>query len=508
MQSRRVQFFSLLILKSLVKLAANIRASIRTVIFLQETLVFFALILLTSSPTAAQSPAPTARTPGAPAGSYRLDDFEHVNLFSGNLNFNLPLLNVAGRGELSQSLSLTLETQWDVIGGEIPNGYYQYEFYSKSPSPLSLIGSVRTDGSVTGLGTPCTESGIEWIEHQFNFTYVEPDGTEHMLVDPNYHGYPFMVCGSATASYGRLFKSKSSDFITFVADANVSTNNLAIGYLYFKNGTKSRVENGKILWSRDRNGNTMEFTYDPNYSLPYSYPVLTKIKDSLGREVNIQYGVNDAAPYGLCDRVIYKGVGGQDRIIRISKDWLHNLLRTTQLSDSTTVKTLQQLFSTGNGSMIITNPNQQYDPDRQISAVWLPDGRSYQFKYNVYGRLARVTLPMGGGVEYDFEPPNDSPTGYYDYVVNRLKERRVYVDANNLASKTIFSKTLTSTGFPSGMGGTVVSVEHFDANSNRLTKTRHFFRGAADGLIGFIVPWWNGREIRVLTQTAQRCFAQ
>jgi hypothetical protein len=41
---------------------------------------------------------PLGAAPGAPAGSYELSDLENINLFNGNLNFRLPLLEIGGRG--------------------------------------------------------------------------------------------------------------------------------------------------------------------------------------------------------------------------------------------------------------------------------------------------------------------------------------------------------------------------------------------------------------------------
>jgi hypothetical protein len=41
---------------------------------------------------------PLGLSPGMPAGSYALSDFDAVNLYNGNLGFRLPLLSVAGRG--------------------------------------------------------------------------------------------------------------------------------------------------------------------------------------------------------------------------------------------------------------------------------------------------------------------------------------------------------------------------------------------------------------------------
>src|SRR2546423_15309557 len=45
---------------------------------------------------------------GAPAGSYSLSGFEDVNLFSGNLNFNLPLLQAGGRGRVAAPYKLAV----------------------------------------------------------------------------------------------------------------------------------------------------------------------------------------------------------------------------------------------------------------------------------------------------------------------------------------------------------------------------------------------------------------
>src|SRR6266487_1212717 len=59
---------------------------------------------------------PPGIAPGAPAGSYRLSDLDNINLYSGNLNFRLPLLEVAGRGEARYSITLPIEHHWTIDG--------------------------------------------------------------------------------------------------------------------------------------------------------------------------------------------------------------------------------------------------------------------------------------------------------------------------------------------------------------------------------------------------------
>jgi hypothetical protein len=51
---------------------------------------------VTSGPADAATPA--ALEPGAPAGSYSLAGFEHINRFNGHLSISLPLVNIGGRG--------------------------------------------------------------------------------------------------------------------------------------------------------------------------------------------------------------------------------------------------------------------------------------------------------------------------------------------------------------------------------------------------------------------------
>src|SRR5262249_59043695 len=135
-------------------------------------------------------------------------------------------------------------------------------------------------------------------------------------------------------------------------------------------------------------------------------------------------------------------------------------LRVTQPSDSATIKTYQQLFP---GLSLPNLSNYNFDPTL-VRRLELPDGRNYQFFYNVYGELARVELPTGGAIEYDHDGGlaagtsgliNGSTPGIY----RRVTERRVYSDAttlNSLESKTTFSTpATTSVDF--------VDVSSFDA---------------------------------------------
>jgi hypothetical protein len=153
--------------------------------------------------------------------------------------------------------------------------------------------------------------------------------------------------------------------------------------------------------------------------------------------VNIYQRVEDVAPYGLCDKIVFKGANGEERVIRVSRDRLSNTLRAGY-----SIQTHTQLFPTLNGAHNIS-PN-TFDPPDLVSSVWLPDGRRYRLFYNPYGELARVELPTGGAIEYDYTPGSGvltgpGPSGDDLQIYRRVVERRTYSDGATLTGKMLYS---------------------------------------------------------------------
>src|ERR1017187_7032786 len=72
--------------------------------------------------------------PGTPAGSYALSGFESVDLYSGALNFHLPLLKVGGiRGESAYPMMLTIQRVWHVdLGTTCEGGSCEVTAYAPS----------------------------------------------------------------------------------------------------------------------------------------------------------------------------------------------------------------------------------------------------------------------------------------------------------------------------------------------------------------------------------------
>jgi len=114
---------------------------------------FFGLLIspaigqTTNVATAGSTPPGIA--PGVPAGSYPLSDFDNVNLYNGKLRFQLPLVNVGGRGDAKMSVILPIEMPWKVTN------YTPSECASALPGgPARRFHTLTTRTSIGGDSVP------------------------------------------------------------------------------------------------------------------------------------------------------------------------------------------------------------------------------------------------------------------------------------------------------------------------------------------------------------------
>ena len=77
-------------------------------------LVIVILFKSLAASTATEGTTPLALTPGSPAGSYPLSGLDHMNLYNGNMSFNLPLMGIGGRGTAGYSINRIIEQHWRV----------------------------------------------------------------------------------------------------------------------------------------------------------------------------------------------------------------------------------------------------------------------------------------------------------------------------------------------------------------------------------------------------------
>jgi hypothetical protein len=285
--------------------------------------------------------APTAATQGGrPAGSYQLSDFDNVNLFNGNLNFTLPLTSAGGRGDISIPISFTAERRWELqttYQGVLPI----YSYYPNTIQGVMVNGPARLKGQVSAWNYLSTnpdscgqmESYPTWNQTTLYLTLA--DGTSYSLLSANDNGVPHPVpyCSIySNQNLGVEFVALDGSGVKFISDAPILEGVSAhspTGYLLLPSGARYRFQGGHASWVQDRHGNRATFTYG---GLICSGVVcgrrIVKITDSLGREVDFSYGLNQA-PYGIHDKVEFNGFGGpaNKKTIRITQIPLNNALR-------------------------------------------------------------------------------------------------------------------------------------------------------------------------------------
>ncbi|MFN8007375.1 MAG: DUF922 domain-containing protein [Terriglobia bacterium] len=435
---------------------------------------------------------PLGAAPGAPAGSYKLSDFENINVFNGSLNFRLPLLQIAGRGGAQYTLTLPIETHWRVRA--VPGGTGLPDIYFPDPNgwaPFRPGYSLGTMHARKASQDAISCQGIElaYTQSLTRLTFTGGDGTEFELRDQLTGGQPKdRDCSSPDnlTDRGTVFITADGSAATFISDTAINDKYPApspsvytvSGNLMLRDGTRYRIDNGTVTSIRDRNGNLLQQFYDGN-SRVY------RIVDSLNREVLVSYRPG-GQPY---DEITYKGFGGASRVVRVNYANLSQRLRSDY---SLPLPTASVLFPQLTGSSSSTSFDLTV-----VSSVQLPDGRLYQFRYNYYGELARVDLPTGGAYEYDFNGgiQGGHASGVIGATVNpllyrRLVQRRVYDVGSVLISKTDYSKPESgdTASHPGWVGyvnsisapvETTVQMDYRKADSTLLAREKHNFYGSA-----------------------------
>jgi YD repeat-containing protein len=156
----------------------------------------------------------------------------------------------------------------------------------------------------------------------------------------------------------------------------------------------------------------------------------------------------------------------------------HAALASALRSDYPSTLTPKALFPELNGSSTT-----QHNPTI-IGSVTLPNGKQYVFKYNQYGELARVVLPTGGAIEYDYGPGvSDYASGAFAggylgswVVYRRVIERRIY-PAGGTGSAYASRMTYSRPEFDGSCADCVMSEERDNAGT-LLSRSKHYFYGS------------------------------
>lgn len=461
----------------------------------------FNISVAAQTTSATDGSTPLGLQPGSPSGSYALSGFDNVNLYNGNLSFQLSLLGVSGRGGAQMPVMLPIAGKWRVsdiaipqIGGGFTHRYLPIQSWWENNERKYSPGTMA--GRQAGFDEMQCPDGTKVFPYSITrLTFTAPDGTEYELRDQLTGGQPGNngLCNySNPPSRGTDFITVDGSAATFVSDTTIYDQPISpspgeiypSGYFLLRDGTRYRIDNGLVSWVRDRNGNKLTFSYDGSNRV-------STITDSLNRQVTITYNTGP----GTSDQITYKGFSETPRTISVNYTSLASALR----SDYSSTLTPKALFPELNGSNTT-----QHNP-AVVSSVTLPNNEQYQIKYNPYGEVARVVLPTGGAVEYDYAAgiTNGATSGALAWgfngswvVYRRVTERRLYPSGgagSTYASRMTYSRpetTSTNAGY--------VIVDQLNNTGTLLTRSKHYFYGSPKlsfGISPIDYPGWKeGRE--------------
>jgi hypothetical protein len=176
----------------------------------------------TTYPTDTQTPL--ALSPGSPAGSYAVSDFENVNPYNGNLSFHLPLISIGGRGVATSSILGIDSKGWRVkhVATTDGNGF-PVDVYTPTANPWTPnagYSAGKMVGRRSGLYPDQTCGGTRYIYQQTltRLTLIAADGTEYEFRDQLTGGQPMPVtnpCATTGASRGTVFVTADGNAATF-----------------------------------------------------------------------------------------------------------------------------------------------------------------------------------------------------------------------------------------------------------------------------------------------------
>jgi RHS repeat-associated protein len=437
-----------------------------------------------------------AQAPGNPQSSYALTGIDHVNYYSGSVNVVIPILTIGGRGNVSRTIAIPIQRQWEVdnvygsgpgtqlwnyLGGFYTSGFLS--FSTSSPNPTYCYNPATN----AYYGNQAT-SYIIWTAF---------DGTQTILTDTRYHGQPQDPDSSCNpADRDTVFQSTDGSGLTFIASSDVHDGDgLPNGTLFMRDGTKYVPGGNYIGEIQDRNGNSIQFSFS---STP-SGGIYT-VTDPVGRQTQINFTedlIDDDQ-----DVITYPGFNNTTHTITVNYTLLGGTDAQTglpALAPGESLQTYQGLFPelSSASSASVFNPY-------VITSVVLADNSSYRMQYNAYGELVRLMLPTGGVYTYSYGEAYaggsdgvltlDEQAGYRIY--RPLIERDEYADGIHLSARMLYSAQAIMAGT---RPGTKAVVKFEDPQGNLLREEDHYFYGnalstAAPPPANAYADWWEGLE--------------
>jgi RHS repeat-associated protein len=483
-------------------------------------LVASAAMAQTTSVTDQGTPAALAK--GAhPLGSYGGSELDTVNLFNGGLSIRLPLAGKDGRGGLGASVLLSANSKFwrtegvpDGSGGTVYSATWQnWETYQPELTPGWQLSAGRMTARKSGTGSNTVMCGGQsktiYLTSLTTLTFTAPDGTSYSFRDDLLDGHFATVNTSCQpTSRGTVWYTTDGTSATFVSDTVIDDNPFVSdtyvypvsGYVYLRDGMRFRIDVGLVTWMEDRNGNRVNFKY--------SNSNLIEIRDTLGRVITItQADVSNITTEVPVATITVRDANGHDRTTTIYADTLTHVLREPGLTP-----TLSELW----GGVLAQDGDTTPVNFPRISRVVLPadtmqPAYAYTFRYNRYGEVSRMVMPLGGRIDYEYVGGagiGNTFGAMLSAVYRRVATRMTYLSASASVAETKTSYSESRVVDIASLSGYRLDVaEKFrDPVSNAvLAITKHRFEGTpTDNLARTYgqpassgqAPWKEGKEFR------------
>lgn len=308
-------------------------------------------------------------------------DHENVNLSTGDLSVQLPLVSLPGRDHHDLTVSLLYDSRIYELKANVDSFYgftgYSWKGVDSGGWRLNFPGIARMQH--------CDQIGDNLFDvYWSDFTVTLPDGSKHHFDNQVGHVYHQRSCDGDPSS------PRPDGAIGYTTDLSLrlDTPDANNAVLRFRDGSSITFNNiGAIThidW-KDANGNTITYTPDGLGGMT--------ITDSVGRVVTV--GVSSIS-YGT----------GLATILPTSVTYIdsNGVQRATTLGY--TSQTIAPTFSAG--------PPASSGPAPMLTSITLPTTRSYSMQYNNFGELTKITYPVGGYTRYAY----GAVQGWYQLATN------------------------------------------------------------------------------------------
>jgi len=339
-------------------------------------LLWFALLFpgsgsAQSTPNQVSASNATGTAPYTPQGGVR----ENINLATGNVNLQIPLLTLPGRNGHNVTLALEYDSQiWSVNHWIDDFGVDHYSWGQEWRSPvvdglwrfnLPVLQATQSQVSTSNGGTYCYS----------DFILTLGDGSKHWFKNKAYCYHWFQ--GNQVMDPQYLVTTNNSGDGAFIL---LDTSNVSDAVAHFKGGTRIHFTPG--YWA----GSPGTFVD--------VIAIANTIVDPDGNKITVQ-SVNGGGGVGATASSITDTLG---RVVTLSST------SVSYKDSSGTTRTITLGY--GSVSMHPTFTTPAYDggtgTESHLNSIVLPNGLSYSFQYSQYGELTKITYPTGGYTRYDY----------------------------------------------------------------------------------------------------------